>query len=351
MGDFEFNPFLFGDFSEGGGETEEDRLRRLAMQQELNASPEQPIPEVQALDETEPPQPRVLMAPRIAGEETQPTAEIMKQYQQWLAERPVRDEYKAGTGRKIAAGLVGFLAGLRGGPETAMRVSHGIADRPYSEAVEDWQMRGKSIGDVGKLAQDVSETGRKRASDVMSFMTSEERVKAANAAITQRENAEKSRHEDRMASIKNESERGAEVKRHNTEMEKIAGQRNTIDRTLAGARTTTANAYAQRVKDLGEGKGKDQKIGSYTDMTEALQDSLQEMEALYPEFKTYFDSKESPSTGLKTFVPKTLTNPADQARQTGMLEDAKKRARKKLEGLWGGLGGVEDIPGMRSEVP
>ncbi len=351
MGDggFDFNPFLYGDAFGGGGETEEERLRRLGMLQELNA-PAQPIPEVQALDAAEPPEPRVLMAPRIVGEES-PATGVLDQYQQWLSERPTREENRPGTGRKIAAGLVGFLAGLSN-PQAGYAVTSNILNKKYNEAVEDWQQRGKALGDVGKLAQDISETGRKRASDVMSFMTAEERVEAAKAAIKQREEAEKTRHEDRMASIKSETERASEVKRHNKEMEGLAGQRNAIDKTLAGARTTTANAYAQRVRDLGEGKGRDQKVGSYSDMTEALQDSLQEMEALYPEFKTYFDSKESPSTGIKTFTPKTGLSPADQARQTAMLEDAKKRARKKLEGLWGGLGGVEDVPpGMRSEVP
>jgi hypothetical protein len=233
-----------------------------------------------------------------------------------------------------------------------MRITRGIVDDPYNRAVSDWKERGSALGDVGKLAQDVSETGRKRESDIMSFMTAEERVAAANAAIKQREAAEGTRHADRMSSIKNESERAAEVKRHNQEMEKIASARNAIDKSLAASRATTAGAYAQRVKDLGEGKGKSQKVGSYADMNEALQDSLQEMQAKYPDFNKYFDYKESPSSGLKTFIPKSGLAPADQIRMEGMLKDAQASARKKLEGLWEpGFEDVEDIPGMRSEVP
>jgi hypothetical protein len=329
-------------------ETPEERRRR----QEQEALQEAPAetPDVQELLTPPSPKPEDDVMSRIPPAEGGPTTEILNQYRQWLAERPSRTQYEAGTGRKILAGLVGFLGGLRGGPETAMKLTRSIVDDPYNEAVEDWQGRGKSLGDVGKLAQDISETQRKRSGDIMDFMSADERVKAAREAIKQRADAEDQRHNDRITSAKTEAERAAEVKRHNQEMEGIASTRNRIDQMDAEAHKTTAEAYKSRVGALNTGAGTEKKIGSYSDMTEALNDSLQEMEAQYPDLEKYFDIKDNPATGMKTYVPKTGLAPVDQQRMEAMLADAQKRARKKLEGVWG-LGDVEDVPGLKPEVP
>ena len=330
----------------GPEEDPEEQRRRMQMDT-LGAPPQDPT-----MFEPETPTTRVLPSVEVAGEGNRPMDQILSQYRDWLSQRPTREAYEPGTGRKIAAGLLGFLGGLQN-PEAGYKITRGILDKPYDEAVEDWQQEGKGLGEVGKLAQDMSETGRKRASDVMSFMTAEERNAAARAATDQRERAENLRHADRVAAAKTNEDKAAEDERHNKAMEEIDQTRNSIAGRLAGAREKTADAYAQRVTDLGEGKGTQKKIGSYSDMNEALNDSLQEMEAQYPDLEKYFDIKDNPQTGLKTYVPKTGLAPVDQMRMEAMLKDAKARARKKLEGLWG----VEDLPdtemppGMRAEVP
>jgi len=331
----------------GGPETEEERRRRI-QQAALDEAPVEDVPEPLPIEEEEP---DVIQAPQILGTESPETSDVMSQYKDWMGRRPIQEseEYKPSTGRKIASGLLGFLSGL-GNPEAGGRVTEALLNDKYNRAKGNWEEEGKALGEVGKFSQGVSETRRKRESGILGFEGTQARVEATRSGIEQRKSAETTRHQDRMANLTSENERAAEVKRHNKELEVISKERNRISGVEAGARTTSANAYASRVENLNErpdaGTGKEP---PYNAKQQALHDSIGEMLAEYPDAEQWF--ARSPKDKSKLYLkPGLKLSPVDAQRLRAFLKDAEARSKKKL-GSDQGPDPVDDYNPLRMDIP
>jgi hypothetical protein len=89
-------------------------------------------------------------------------------YEEALRSVPDRAQYAPGIGRKIAAGLAGFGAGLHSGPGAGIEAGAYIAESPYRQAIGDYQMRlaglergaeledqqiGQTLQNIGTAAQ------------------------------------------------------------------------------------------------------------------------------------------------------------------------------------------------------
>ena len=280
----------------------------------------------------------VVQAPEIRGMPPSPTAGVSAQYQDWMSRRPEREDTDPSTGRKILGGVAGFLAGLGGGPAAAQQVTSGILEGPRNRAMTDWKEEGEALKDVGTYTTAAAESERKGRSDVMRLEGINRRVTAARESIAQRESAEQSRHSDREAADLTDNERLAETKEHNDALEKIAKEKNEIDRIFGAAATSRAESAATEAgKPPTPGK-----LGGYTDLSNAMMDSLKEMMAIYPGMAKYFRAVGDRDVVLQK---KSFDDPLDQRELRGFLEDAKKRARDKLKSL---QGDVE--PFMRGEV-
>jgi len=331
---------------EGGPETEEERRRRIQQ-----AALEAPAEEVQDYSflEDQPPEREVIQAPTFQGTESPETADVFQQYKDWMGRRPTREseEYKPSTKRTILSGLAGFLSGL-GDPSMGGKVTEALLYNKYNRAKEDWTEEGKTLGEVGKFGQDIAETRRKRESDVLGYEGTQGRIEAQRSGIEQRKEAENLRHQDRMANATEDSERRKETIRHNKEVEKIAGEANRIRTIEAGARKTSAEAYAGRVKQLGETGAAGKPLPPH--YRQAVMDALGQMMAEYPDAKDWFvrdprnKDKVYPKPGLKL-------SPPDADRFRAFLEDAKVRAKKNLNIQDTSEEDVEDYNPLRQEVP
>lgn len=309
---------VFDMMSQDGTETEEERLRRLR-QAELDA-PMEDVPDMFSQEEEAP---EVVQAPTFRGTESPETADIYQQYRDWMSRRPTREQTDPSTGRQLLASFIGLLGGLSN-PEAGGQITAGILEGPRRRAMEDWEGEGKAIGEVGKFGQDIAETRRKREGDVLGYEGVQARVEAQRSAIGQRREAENLRHADRMAGLTEDSEKRKEVGRHNKELERIAGDANAIRRIEAGARVTSANAYASRVGKL---EGKNPLLTPA--YRQAVMDSIGEMMVEYPGADEWFTRN---PTNPSQIVPKPglQLSPPDAARFRGFLEDAKVRAKKRL---------------------
>lgn len=283
--------------------------------------------------------------------------EIMKQYSDWLGQMPARKQYEPSTGRKILAGLVGFLGGLQS-PEAGARITEGILDKPYNEAVGDWQLRGKAIGNVGELGQRFAETGRKRASDIMKHTEAGDRIKTAREAIGQRMTAENLRHSDRLAAAKNDAERNAARKEHEQALIKLKQESNSIDRMEAETHKATQQSYSSRVTALNEKDklGKGEKGVPYKTQQEAQMDSIIELLNEYPKMNKFFArDKDNP---LNIYPkPGQDLSPEDMIDYRGFMNLVNKRVQQKLKNAPGLVTpyGMPDesedlIPPMRPEI-
>lgn len=245
----------------------------------------------------------------------------MGDYQDWLGRRPKREDYKPSTGRKILAGLAGFLAGLQN-PAAGAAVTRGIAHGKYEGALQDWQEEGKAIGDVAELGQKYAETERKGAANKMTY-------EASMTGIKQREEAEQLRHIDRKEKAVDDRSKNAEELRHNQELEKIQQEKNRIDAREAGASETRASAYKSRMEDLNK-KGSRVK---YTDAEDAFWDSVEELAVeMMPEAEEYIerDSKSGKAIGWKADLN---LSPEEVSKFQILKNEAAKKARRKLENL------------------
>lgn len=344
----------------GETETEEERRRRLGLDT-LNAPDEVNVEDLIPFEAE--PDPRVLALPEFSGTTAAPeTADVLSQYKNWMTSRPRREDYEPGTGRKIAAGLLGFVSGLTGNPAAGAATTAGILEGPRLKAMRQWKEQGEGIGDVAKFAQDVAETRRKRESDIMSFEGVQGRIEAQRSAIQQRTEAENLRHKDRMASLEEDGARRKEVTRHNKALEGLAKESNSIRATEAAARTTSANAYAKHVAESGATKEKP--LPAYFRQT--VMDEIGQMLAEYPDYKKYF--KRNPKKPDEFIVTnpdgggffgiggsKTMA-PADADRLRAFIEDAKVRAKRTLripiEGEVGNvMEPVDEYGPFRSDIP
>jgi len=325
-----------------GYETEEERRRRL-QQAELDAQMDD-VPDLFAEEEEAS---DVVQAPQFSGTESPETANVFQQYKDWMARRPNREDTEPSTGRQILAGLAGFLSGI-GDPQAGGRVTSGILEGPRRRAMEDWEGEGKAIGEVGKFGQDISETRRKREADVMGYEGTQGRIEAQRSAIEQRREAEDLRHEDRMDALTEDGARRKETGRHNKELEKLADEANRIRAIEAGARKTSAGAYASRVGALNK-KGEADGKPLPPHYRQAVMDSIGEMMAEYPDASKWFirdprnKSVVVPRPGLKL-------SPPDAARFRAFLEDAKTRAKKNL-GISENEDDVDEYDPLRQELP
>ena len=270
----------------------------------------------------------VVQAPEIRGMEPSPTAAHAEQYKEWMSRMPTREETEPSTKRKILGGLAGFLAGMGGGAGMAERTTSGILEGPRRRAMSDWQEEGAALKDVGTYVTTAAETERKGRGDVMRLEGINRRVTAARESIAQRETAENQRHADREAAQLTDSEKAAETQEHNDAMEAIAQERNRIDEIFSSAATSRAESAAITA----ERGPAPTKLGGYTDLSNAMMDSLKEMMAIYPGMTKFFRTIGDRDVVLKKGLDLSADGP-DQAELDGYLKDAKEPARKRLESL------------------
>lgn len=331
---------------------EEERQRMMAEASAPVSSPADDVAELQLLEgQPQPPTEGagpVINAPQVRGAASPELSAIFRQYQDWMGRRPTRESVKPSTGRRIAAGLAGFLVGLKD-PRLGIQLSSGIANQPYDQAMEQWQGEGKALGEVGKFGQDIEETKRKREATATGFEETRQRIDATMKGVEQRRDAENQRHQDRLAGITDDNLRRAEIARHNKALEGLAREANKIRGQEAAARTTTANAYAERVGQLGEDVKQPKPLPAH--YRAAVMDSIGEMLVKYPDYSKYFIRD---PRNKSIIMPKPGMNlaPVDAQRLMAFLADAKKNARLNL-GMppEGGPNDVEDYNPLRQEVP
>ena len=322
-----------------GEETEEEKRRRLAMEEASSPVPED-VPDYGSLME-DGGEGEVIQAPRIQGIESPETADVFQQYKDWQSRMPTRESTEPSTKRKIFAGLAGFLGAL-GSPEAGGRITSGILEGPRRRAMSDWEAEGASLGKVGEFAQNVSETRQKRESDVLGYEGTEKRVEATLEGVKQRRDAEDTRHRDRLAGMTEDSEKRKEVARHNKAVEGIANEANRIREISAGASKTSAEAYAKK----GVAGGKNPLLSPA--YRQAVMDAIGQMKAENPDVgKWFIQNPRNPSQIVPR--PGIKLSPPDADRFRAFLEDARKRAKENLD--IEDEDGVEDYNPLRQEVP
>ncbi|KKN65775.1 hypothetical protein LCGC14_0478200 [marine sediment metagenome] len=279
----------------------------------------------------------VIQAPEIQGMPPSPTAGIAEQYQDWMSRQPERPD--PSLGRKILGGAVGFLAGMGGGVQAGRSVNRRIQYGGYDEDVAEWEQEGEALKDVGTYTTTAAETERKGRGDVMRLEGINRRVTAARESIEQRKTAEESRHADREAADLTDNERLEETKEHNNALEAIAEENNRIDAIFGAAATSRAESAATEA----ERGPRPTKLGGYTDLSNAMMDSLKEMMAIYPGMSKYF--KAIGDRDVAIIKGLDLSN-EEHGEFTFWLDTAKKKAVEKLKTLQG-----DDVePFMRGEV-
>ena len=87
-------------------------------------------------------------------------------YRKHLETAPKRDEFKLGTGKNILSLLAGGLTGFAtADPRAGISTIQGLKDRKYGQALQDWQERGKGLGERAGLEVKLGESKRKFAND------------------------------------------------------------------------------------------------------------------------------------------------------------------------------------------
>ncbi len=221
----------------------------------------------------------------------------------------------------------------------AERTTRGSIEGPRRRAMSDWEDEGEALKDVGTYTTTAAETERKGTADVLRYQGVQDRVAAARESIQQRITAENQRHTDREAAQMTDADKAEETSRHNKEMEAIAQENNRIDAIFGAAATSRAESAAIEA----ERGPTPTKLGGYSDLSNAMMDSLKEMMAVYPEMAKYFKTIGDRDVALQKGLD---LDHQERAALENYLDEAKKRAREKLESLQGD--NVE--PFMRQEV-
>ncbi len=323
------NPFLLQMMGSSGQEEEDPYRWR-------EPGVEEPNPFLTANDEAPliPPAPPELqqdtiIPPKIMGADNifSPEGTVMGEYQNWLERRPQLQE--ASKGKKILAGVLGFLTGLKD-PEAGARTTRMLLRGGYDQNVADWEREGKSLGEVGKLQQDFGETRRKQLSDVMGFEENKQRVGATKERTKAMVESEKNRHQTAMTNAKTTAERATETRRHNKVMESIAQQNINIDKQDSATRKQNADTYKDKV---GVGKPTAQ-----AEVRRAQSDATIEVLAEYPEFEEFFERSESDP---RVIYPKPGLSLSEDQRQKYDLavQLIRKKAQQRLQDPFG----VDDI--------
>jgi hypothetical protein len=75
---------------------------------------------------------------------------LMNQYMQYLAGYPRPEQYQPGKLDRLTAALSGFSAGWRD-PGAGVGIARNILERPYEQAKELYELRGKGLGQAAQL--------------------------------------------------------------------------------------------------------------------------------------------------------------------------------------------------------
>ena len=346
----EYRPFnAFGGFdftAPALDEEEEERRRREGMftpapgGEEVGAMLAPEAPPVEGVGGVE--DFGVIQAPEIRGMGPSPTADVGKQYQDWMSRMPTREETEPSTGRKIAGGIAGFLAGLGGGAGMAERTTSGILEGPRRRAMSDWQDEGAALKDVGTYTTTAAETERKGTADVMRLEGINRRVTAARESIEQRKTAEDQRHSDREAAQRTDQEVADDNRRHDKEMESIAQEGNRIDEIFGAAATSRAESAAITA-ERGPAPSKPSKLGSYTDLDNAIRDLRIKYMSEHQEIMgRYYDENGD------VMVQTESLDTAERNEFNAIEDRIEREAKRVLGSLWDD---VDEFPTRRQEMP
>ena len=77
---------------------------------------------------------------------------------------PNREDYQPSSGKKVGGFLLGMLSGM-GNPGQAYKTTRDFVERPYTEALTDWNQEGKFVDDRARL----SDAARNRELGTLKF--------------------------------------------------------------------------------------------------------------------------------------------------------------------------------------
>ena len=72
-------------------------------------------------------------------------------YKQHLNTMPNREDYKPNIGNRVLTGLVGAAEGIQRGAGAGVAAGQAFMDRPYNEALMDYQNKGNRLGQLAEL--------------------------------------------------------------------------------------------------------------------------------------------------------------------------------------------------------
>lgn len=90
---------------------------------------------------------------------------VFDRYLEEIQNAPRREDFQAGTGRKILAGLAGAAAGFTGGAGAGARTVQEITEGPYQKAQQDFRNRIEPLEKGVGFEKSFSETARKSMND------------------------------------------------------------------------------------------------------------------------------------------------------------------------------------------
>ncbi len=318
------NPFLLQAL--GQNQEEEDPYRWRGPGEEDPNPFMEPTEDEVIPPQIEEPNQDMIIPPSVQGGENifSPRGTVMEDYQSWLGRRPSEEDYAPSKGRKVLAGILGFLTGLKN-PEAGAKVTRSLTRGGYDQALGDWEREGKTLGEVGKLQQDFGETRRKQISDVLGYESSKQRVGATRERTKAMVDAEKNRHATAMANAKTSAEKAAETKRHNSELEKLAKENISIDKMDAQTRRQNADTYRDKTTN---------KIPQQKEVRQAQNDATIEVVTEYPEFQEFFERDEN---NPRIIYPKENLSMSPEQREKYQIavDLIRKRAQKKLTNPFG----------------
>lgn len=263
-------------------------------------------------------------------------------YLEHIRSMPREEEYEPGLGRKIAAGLIGFSAGLKD-PAAGYAASEKIIRSPYERALNEWKMKSTELGTlaeeegkyIGNISDENVEGGRLGARYAeldakLDQINKNYEVASKNATTA----------EARVAAQKARDQALAEIARERNEIDEFEAQ---TGRQRAGDYGRYVTAYGENARSGGVPKPSD-----VNDMYNAEQDALIELMSADPAFQKFYRYDETTQSVIPIMPGEEGWSPEDLAMRDALQSKVGIETQKRLGGL--AAGGAPPLWRMRPNV-